>query len=351
MKKWLSILIILPLLVGTLKLIPNRSSSQRTPASYMAKVVGSCVRAVNSFRYQYGFDLGSYNEYLINFEESFDPNQVKFDDTEEYVAWLDYKIGQEELSLGHFLARRDNEGKKNYLKKWLVSRSAPDKVGSFLFRDIFEYFLYKSVTISKHGSQKKIAFRMTYAEKLVEEALRRIDGEPEGKFARFMHSKVAQRLGDIVSAIPIFYGLPPLRFPKFLIGSEEELLKAKNLEEFKEIYKSLSEDDMALLHVKKKYDVVRKYYIFAVAGLYSLYSAIEIYEAELNVDTFKKALEASQEVEDDINHLIEMASPTCKALDSCLEELKSEWENKEGSHYLEAKNLCRDLYHIPEDCL
>ncbi len=342
MRKLFFIICTLIFNIVVVKLYRASSDFNRVPASTNELPKNSCVKSIKSFFSKSEFSLVKYEKYYQDIDPSLTRSQ--FDNIEHYVAYIDKKIGSENLSLAQYLVQNS---KSKTLYQFVVNSSRPERFYSFLFNDMFNELIYKSVQIKGLSSSKEFALKQLMIEKIADEALEKLSEKPNSRWSRFVSTKFSKRIFDLISYLPVAFGMPPLKLPHVLIGSEKDLLGAKSLKEMKEVFSSLSEEDKELLLVKKGYDLFRRYYAIAIAGYYSYITANEVIEVNRDEDLL---VSMNESVDEAITDLKEMSSPSCKSIYRCLDDYREEWDERGEEIYLEYKNVCKDVYSVKEDC-
>lgn len=337
MKKWAIVLITLFSFVGLLKLRPIN----RAPASVSEAIVKSCQSAIGSFKAKRNYNIVQYREALGKYQNSdIDINQKRFSSMEDYMAWLDTALEDQGVSLGEYFAKQN--AIKGYYERVLLGSTRPDKLSRFLLGGALENFFIKSIKIKNFDDSQSKLLKFIMTEKLAEEAMEKLYDHPPGKVSLFFKYGF-----EVLAYAPVLTGLPPLKLPRFRSVDEKKLLGAKNLEELKEIFEQLSSDELSLLTLKKKYDAFRKYYALTISGFY-LYLTIDQIadigrEEEMLIDINKT-------LDETIVELKELSNPSCESVYQCLEEYRSEWEKQGEEIYNEYKDICKEVYEVPEDC-
>ncbi|EQC47701.1 hypothetical protein [Bacteriovorax sp. Seq25_V] len=325
-----------------IKISDGLELSNRMPASEEKVYKNSCTQGIKSFFSRNDFSITKYEDYYAKINVS---NEVlEFDSIEHYVAYIDKKVESSNISLAEFLLTRVKSKK---LTQFFINSSRPDKFYSFLFDGIFEELILSSIKIKYIPKSKEFALKKLIIEKMADEALVKLNSNSSSTWARFANSKFVSNSLELVSYLPLAFGMPPLKIPHFLLGNEKELLKAKNLDELEKMFLELSQEDRDLLTVKKGYDVFRRYYAVMIAGYYSYVTAVEVVEVNKNEDLL---VSMNESVDEAITDLKEMSSPSCKSIYRCLDEYRLDWDGQGEDVYLEYKNVCKDVYSVSEDC-
>jgi hypothetical protein len=323
--------------VGLLKLRPVN----RSPASITSSVVESCQGAIGSFKSNRVYNVVQYKGSLVKYQNSgIDMNQKSFSSMEDYMAWLDTALEEQGVSLGEYFAKQS--AIKGYYERVILGSTRPDKISRFLLGGALENFFIKSIKIKNFDDSQSKLLKFIMTEKLAKEAMEKIYDHPPGKVSLFFKYGF-----EVLAYAPVLTGLPPLKIPRFRSMDEKRLLGAKNLEELKEIFEELSSDEVSLLGLKKKYDAFRKYYALTISGFYLYLTVDQI----IDIDREEEMLiDINKTLDETIVELKELSNPSCESVYQCLEEYRSEWEKQGDAVYNEYKEICKEVYEVPEDC-
>jgi len=340
MKKWGIVVAILVIMVGVLKLRPA-IYNLRNPASVVEHFLGSCKNALSSFQPDVKYNRVKYKEALEKYSNGqIESAQNKFVSTEDYLAYIDTIIDEENISLANYLMKQ--KGLKSFYHKQMIDSTREDKLTRFILRGSLENYISKSVKIKSITQSKSFALERLIRDRLTSEALKKLsDGEASDL-------SIVLKYGlELLSYSPVIFGMPPLKLPNFRLDAERSLFQIKDITELKNAYYALSREDQGLLNLKKKYEVFRKYYSYTISGFY-LYIT---YEQINDVNKEEKTLRDVNGVLDDtITELKELSRPSCESVYKCLKDFKSDWEGQSDEVYIEYKNICKDVYEVPEDC-
>lgn len=343
MQKWGIVTIIFTVTVLTGKIF-NQTQAVRTPAAFGNDAFKNCTKSLSNFSLKGNYNKTAYEKYLQLYK-SLDsvPDKDKFESTADYIAWLDAKIDSEHVSLGEYLFRENS--KFLTLKRILISRSRPDRKLNYLFSTLFEELVAKSVKIEDVNIHTKKGLYFAIQEKLSKEALEKIEGEPDGRFAKFMNNKYTGYALDWFGFLaPIYGGHLPIRIPEFLSKNRADLFSKQTLKDMEKHYDSLGYKEQRTINAEIAWNQFRrKYHLLAAVG-YIIYGGYGEYaKYEKNVETSERN-DSHEDALEGLRHL----GDKCYDLVQCLEDYRDSWEGSEDK-YIQAKEDCILFYDIQEE--
>jgi len=314
---------------------------ERRPASVVDRFTGNCKQALGHFKSKYAYSRTKYTKYYAKYVDSnFNFKQDKFESLEDYLAWLDVAFLDKDISLGDYFAKSNTI--KAFYEKFAINSTRSDHIGRFFFNGALEDYIAKAVKIPEFDVEDKKLLKRLLSQKIASEAMERIQSGNESRLRTYFRYGM-----ELLMYSPLAVGMPPLKLPGFKLANEKRLIKASSLDEFKEIYIEISEEDYGLLKTKVSYDIMRKYYVMSVSSFYLYYTYKELEGLDGREDML---MSVNETLDLTIKDLKEMSHPSCESVYSCLEDYRAEWENQDEELYLEYKSICHEVYEVDEDC-
>ncbi len=321
-----------------------KKASLRSPAGLSS--VTNCMKSLNSFRYDNGFDLSEYQRYYAKFDLG-ESRPEKFESIEQYSAYIDHAVNHEDISLGEYLAR-DNVG---YIEKRIstivAEGESKSRVWTYVFNDLIEELLLRSIKPGTFDKSDKFILRRVYQEKLLNEAVDKIEGG-DGIISKVLDSKPGRITLELAGWIPaLTLTGPPISSLKWLkipyISSKyRRLLRAKDLKVQRRYYRLLSKEQKRELRVFITLNYYKRYYITAVSALYMYWLVEDLFSNES--DLISWLLESDEPM----TTVDELVSPKCEHVYQCIKEYEEFWidTGEESSEYLEVKETCMGMKQV-----
>lgn len=322
---------------------------QRAPGSIgdsgkIKKSVSSCISSIKSFIGRDTFSQDLYESYLVSYRGNKDNFHAKkkFDSVEDYVAWIDSRFIHEDFSVAKNFIKASQIPEFSKLKTDLTR---PEYLFSFFTKNLLEGIIKKSVKIEGMSEIKLIFLKKELTQKLADEAMASLS-RPNSKFSSFMKKAFNNKFVNLLSYVPLFYGMPPLKLPDFLIKNEKLLLNFKTSSEAKEFFFNASRVDKSLVNAKFIYNILNDHYTKLIAIYYFYFVYLDFEKIEQNEELLTTL---NEEVDQSIKDLIELNAPSCDSIQKCLEEYRLEWDIPGSGRYEEYKKTCQEIYDV-SDC-
>ena len=336
MKKWLIILLVLILNVTFLKV---KGTNTRKIAS--TEMTVNCSDAIRFFG-NYSFSYAKYNEYLSSFKTGKTSTDI-FSELEEYMAWIDYKIGHGSL----VEALLNQKLIRQHYSSFILKRSRPGEMFNYLFENLAQSVIRKSIDPSKFTTRQEKYLHKMMTDKIIDEAFI-VASDESSKFGKFINSMPVQKFVDVLMYLPVVVGMPPLKVPDIISKNHKWLLRAGSIEELEKRFVTLSKQERNSLKSQIKYKTFQKYYGYGVASFYFVFMSYQMFTIEKRVEEIETMNQYADETIEDLHSLVNPSS--CESLLSCLNDFKSDWEGKTKEAYMEVKASCIEVYDISKDC-